>query len=514
MRLPPKPSGINDPHRLIAELQRRDFCSFLIGCYPKLRGGADLKPNWHLDAIAHQLDRVESGDCQRLLILMPPRHLKSITISVAWVAWRLGCDPRLNFVCVSYSQPLSSKLARDCRALMQTQWYRHLFPKTIIRRDRSAAHDFETTLGGGRLATSVGGTLTGRGGDIIIVDDPINPLEANSDTLRDAANDWFASTLSSRLNDKTTGAIILVMQRLHQYDPAGMLIERGGWDQLTLPAIATEDADIPLTRGRVHHRKTGDVLHPAHEPLEELEKTKKMQGSIYFLPQYQQAPVPASGNVIMAGWLKSYERIDPHAAGRIVQSWDTASKDGALNDWSVGITARVDRGEVHILDVFRAKLNFPELKRAVIAQARLYHVSALLIEDQASGQQLIQTLRVEQPGGIPFPIARKPTGDKLSRLLGVSGQIEGGQLLLPANAPWLAEFKSELLSFPSGRNDDQVDALTQLMHWVLRNDEGSLFEDWYLKPECFDLDAPDEVGGSVYDDLYDCCGDDDLISLW
>jgi hypothetical protein len=170
------------------ELTRRDFVSFLIRAYPHLSGGADLIPNWHLDAIAYQLERVRLGDCRRLLVTLPPRNLKSIMISVAWVAWCLGRDPSLNFVCVSYSNELSGKHARDCRALVQSTWYRRLFPRTVITASRSAAYDFETTLGGGRLATSIGGTLTGRGGDIIIIDDPLKPEEAMSDTTRDGTN--------------------------------------------------------------------------------------------------------------------------------------------------------------------------------------------------------------------------------------------------------------------------------------------------------------------------------------
>lgn len=478
--------AISDKRAFLRELQRRDFGSFLIGAFPKIRGGADLVPNWHLDAIAYELERIRAGDNRRLLVTLPPRNLKSITISVAWVAWMLGVDPRFNFVCVSYAIELAAKHARDCRAIMQTSWYRQLFPGTVIAAARSAVHDFETTKGGGRLATSVGGTLTGRGGDIIIIDDPINPKEASSQVQRDGVNDWFGSTLASRLNDKTKGAIITVMQRLHQFDLAGMLIETRDWKELSLPAIAREDQTIPLTRGRVYHRRTGDVLHPANEPLEALMVTKRLQGSHYFEAQYQQNPIPAEGNIVKAAWLRSYDRLDASAPGRIVQSWDTASEDGALNDWSVGITARVHRGYVTILNVYRAKLDFPSLKNDVIRLAREHRTSALLIEKAASGLQLIQTLRHEKPAQVPAPIACKPEGDKVSRMMGVSGQIEGGQLLLPQEAPWLATFKAELLAFPNGRHDDQADALTQLMNWAMADRSLSDIEN--AGPEIFHFD--------------------------
>lgn len=461
---------IDNPELLLRELMRRDFRAFLRKAFPAIRGGDAISWNWHLDAIAHELDRIDRGKSQRLLVTLPPRNLKSIMISVAWVAWMLGRDPRRNFVCVSYSNELSGKLARDCLAIMQSGWYRELFPRTILSPKRSASCDFETTRGGGRLATSITGTLTGRGGDILIIDDPIKPDEAWSDTTREAVNNWFRSTLTSRLNDKASGAIITVMQRLHEHDLAGMLLETPGWRELRLSAIAAEDEIIALLRGKVHRRKAGDVLHPERESLAVLEAQKLAMGSLAFEAQYQQNPLPAVGNMVKAEWLRIYTAIDlAERPGHIVQSWDTASKDGVHNDWSVCITASVHRSEVRILDIFRRKLAFPDLKRHAIRLAQKYHPRTLLIEDAASGQQLLQVLRNEQPRGIPLPIPCRPELDKVSRMAGSSGQIEGGQLRLPQEALWLADFKAELLGFPNARYDDQADALTQLLNWVLRH---------------------------------------------
>jgi predicted phage terminase large subunit-like protein len=485
---------VSDPHALLDELMRRNFVSFLLRAFPHVRGGADLLPNWHLDAIAYQLQRVRLGQCRRLLVTLPPRSLKSLMISVAWVAWCLGQDPKLNFVCVSYSNELSGKHARDCRAIMQAAWYRRLFPRTLITTARSAAYDFETTAGGGRLATSIGGTLTGRGGDIIIIDDPLKPEEAMSDTTRNSVNEWFHSTLASRLNDKKRGSILTVMQRLHQFDLAGMLLESGEWDELSIPAIATEDASIPLTRGRTYHRPAGQGLHAAREPIEELLRIKKSIGSVLFAAQYQQQPVPAEGNMIRSQWLRACDTAQARAegGGQVVQSWDTASKEGLLNDWSVCITAFMRRQEVFVLDVWRRKVQFPALRKAAIANAREYRANVLLIEDQASGTQLLQSLRNEQPNGVPFPIARKPEADKKTRLAGVSAMIEAGRLLLPHEALWLGEFKHELLAFPSSRHDDQVDALSQLLTWVdrqQRHDSVSI-----AAPIIFSIDGGSDAG--------------------
>lgn len=464
-------TGLDDPRAFLDELARRDFTAFLVRVFPHLNGGARLKTNWHIDALAYQLERIAAGKCRRLIVNLPPRNLKSIAISVAFVAWCLGHDPTRNFVCVSYSNDLAAKHARDCRAIMQSDWYLRMFPATRLS-SRTASTDFETTAGGGRLATSITGTLTGRGGDIIIIDDPIKPDEAMSDTVREGVNGWFTSTLDSRLDNKSSGAILIVMQRLHPFDLSGVQAETGQWDVLSLPAIAIEDVNIPLTRGRTYHRRTGEALHEGRETLADLQRVKASIGSLVFAAQYQQQPVPLEGNMVRANWLQRYS-VEPTKAskgGQIVQSWDTATEEGISNDFSVGVTALVTpRREVFVLDVFRRRMEFPVLKRRVIERAKAYHADVLLVEKKASGHQLLQQLRHEAPPGVAIPIARKPEGDKKSRLAGVSAMIEAGQLYLPQDAPWLADFLSELIAFPAVRHDDQVDALAQLLNWVGQN---------------------------------------------
>lgn len=445
---------------------RTDFPSFLAKCFETVSGGAMLSPNWHHQAIAWELARIEQGEETRLIVTMPPRYLKSITISVAWVAWMLGHHPEKRFVCVSYAADLSLKHARDCRAILQSDWYLRLFPKTRIAKGRAAEMDFSTTAGGGRLSTSVGGTLTGRGGDIIVIDDPIKPDEAASETARKTVKDWYANTLVSRLNNKSEGAIVLVMQRVHEDDLTGHLLEAGGWQHLSLPAIAEQAEEIPIGEGRVQHREIGEALHPEREPLVQLEHQKAQMGSAVFSAQYQQAPIPTEGALFKRAWLRHYDRAPERTPGdQIVQSWDTASKDGAFSDWSVCVTALLRKNEYTILDVLRRKLDFPALRRTVISHAEQHKTDVLLIEDAASGQQLIQQLKHDAPPGVPRPIAIKPEGDKISRASGVSAKIEAGGLLLPKDAPWLDLFERELLGFPNARHDDQVDALTQLLSW-------------------------------------------------
>ncbi|MDP5220406.1 phage terminase large subunit [Ruegeria sp. 2205SS24-7] len=449
---------------------RQKFPSFLKKAFPTVSGGEQFVENWHHNAIGHQLHRVADGENRRLIVTMPPRYLKSITISVAWVAWMLGRDPSLKFVCVSYSGDLAQKHASDCRAIMQTEWYRRIFPNTRLKRGGNSEMDFRTTKGGGRLSTSVGGTLTGRGGDIIIIDDPIKPEDAMSDTTRNRVINWFANTLMSRLNDKAKGSILLVMQRLHEEDLAGHLLGTEGWEHLCLPAIAEDDERVALRKGETHERRRGEALHQERESVADLEYLRSIMGTALFSAQYQQSPVPVEGLHVRKAWFRRYSNLPDREIGdRIVQSWDTASKDGVFSDYSVCVTALLRKRDVYILDVYREKLKFPDLRRKVIKLARRWNINALLIEDAASGQQLIQVLRENLPRGLSRPIARKPQGDKQTRFSAQSHRIEAGELWLPEEALWLAEFERELLGFPNLKHDDQVDALTQLLGWSRPN---------------------------------------------
>lgn len=444
---------------------REDYLAFLQKVFHELCPGDEFRYGWHLGAIAWQLERISAGDERRLIITMPPRHLKSIAVSIAWVAYHLGSHPQTRFICLSYNTELAAKFSRDCRQVMESDWYRSLFPNTVLCR--ATEMELETTAGGGRLATSVGGTLTGRGADIIIIDDPMKADAATSQAERKAVLDWTTSTLFSRLNNKQAGAIIVVMQRLHEDDLAGHLLASAGWEHLNLPAIAEAEQLVPVEPGRVHRRQQGDALHPEREPIETLTQIRRELGSYVFSAQYQQAPVPAGGTLIQRSWLR-HQQTPPlkRSGAQVVQSWDTASKDGALNDYSVCVTALVDANDIYVLDVFRRQLNFPDLLRQVQLQAERHSADVLLVEDAASGQQLIQMLLNSPIRGLPRPIARKPENDKVTRMSAGCALIEAGGLVLPVDAPWLDDFERELLGFPNGKNDDQVDALSQLISWV------------------------------------------------
>ena len=452
----------------VAALARLDFGFFLRRGFAELGGEGAYSHNWHIDAVIHQLDFVRAGENRHLLVTMPPRHLKSRIISIAWVAWMLGHYPALSFLCVSYGQELSDDYARDCLKIMQSDWYRRAFPNTVIKR--SAVSDIRTTAGGRRMATSVDGATTGFGADFIIVDDPMKGQDATSQGARDKVIRWFDQTLSQRLNNALYGSIIVVMQRLHEGDLVGLLKEREGWRELCLPAIAIQDEDIPLTRGRIYRRREGRALHPARLPESELLR-RKAANPYVFAGQFQQDPVPAHGNIIEAAWLQRYDLASlDFRQGQIVMSLDTASKDNPFNDYSVCLTALVVGKSIYVIDVFRARLKFVALKEKVIELARLHGAKVLLIEDASSGMALNQSLDADQPAGVPSAIARRPEGDKVARVMNVSAMIMAGRLFLPDNAHWLADFTGELLGFPSSRHDDQVDALSQLLIWVQERD--------------------------------------------
>jgi len=454
---------------MLSALLRKDLTAFIEKVFHTVNPGAAFLPNWHIEALSHALQEHGAGTGGRAIVTMPPRALKSICASVAYPAWMLGHDPGLKFICVSYSSELARELSSQFRMVVNSGWYRELFPNT--RESRDTSEEWTTTRGGGRLATSVKGTIRGRGADVIIIDDPLKGGDDNSETERQHVINWYGTTLSSRLNNKQTGSIMLVMQRLHEDDLAGHLMSGGGWHVLDLPAIADEDQHVPLGNGNFHTFSKGDLLHPELLPQKVLDQARADMGSRAFSAQYLQRPVPAEGNIVRRAWLdrRRYEAAPQMQPGRqVVQSWDLASTISEASDYSVGLTFIVEKQDYYLIDVFRQKMEYPALKRRIIEHARLYGANTLLIEDAGPGQHMLQELRTEQPLGVPRPIGIKPDTDKTTRMEAAASRIEAGQLLLPREAPWLAEFEHELLAFPQGRRDDQVDALSQFLNWTVR----------------------------------------------
>jgi predicted phage terminase large subunit-like protein len=437
-----------------------DFRAFVEYVFGLLRPGTLFKPNWHIDAMAHKVSQVASGEVKRLVITVPPRHLKSIIASVALPAWYLGHNPSERVVCVSYSAELAKTHANDFRRVVTDPRYQAVFPKMRLARETDS--EIHTTLRGRRYATSIQGTLTGKGGNLFIIDDPLKPSDALSDVSRQRVIDWFGSTLSTRPDDKQTARIMVVMQRIHVDDLVGhLLYSDAGYEVLSLPAVAQSTTTYDLGYGRTHTREQGDLLHPAHEPAEVLRDIKKNMGSMLFSAQYQQAPEPAGGKIIKRKMLRYYSAVERRAADRIVLSWDIALSEKEAADYSACVVL-LNRGDLYyVLEIIRGKFPFDKLKDKIIEVYERYGKTAsLVIEDGGISYGLIQSLREKHINIVDY----KPKGDKQERLISQIDLFMGGSVLLPKEAPWLEEFVHELLSFP-GRHDDQVDALSQGLAW-------------------------------------------------
>jgi predicted phage terminase large subunit-like protein len=464
------------PLHLLHATLRQDFGSFIIKCITTTNPGIEYLHNWHVDIIADRLNMACRGEIPRLLINMPPRYLKSVCVNVAWPAWILGHTPTARILSASYSQILSTKHSLDCRLILNSSWYRQLFPDTQIAGDQNEKNKFMTTKRGFRFATSVGGTATGEGGDFLIVDDPHNPLQAASETKRMQAIEWFDQTFSSRLDNKKKGVIVVVMQRLHPYDLSGHILEKLGnhWEHLHIPAISESPCtyyyfsskQTPLTI--IHHRNAGDILHPAREGTLELTRTKEELGSHAFAAQYQQSPILQEGGMVEARWFKRHRLLDidpvtSEKTEQIVQSWDAAVKAGRHNDYSVCTTWLSRNDGFYLLDVWYKRVEYPELKHAVINLADKWEPHAILIEDKASGQSLLQDIRRETTKPL-IPIV--PKQDKISRFSAVTALFEAGKVFLPNKASWLIDYETQLLHFPNVAHDDIVDSTSQALSWM------------------------------------------------
>jgi len=440
--------------------------------------------NWHVEVMTAKLAAVYRGEIRRLIVNLPPRYLKSLLGSVAFPAWCLGRRPGTQIICASYAQDFADKLARDCRRIIMCDWFERAFP-TRLSAQRQAVGEFETTQQGCRLATSVGGVLTGRGADLIIIDDPLKPEEALSQAQRQAANDWFDHTLYSRLNDKRNGKIVVIMHRLHEDDLVGHVLAQEDWDVVRFPAIAEEDEtwEVETLWGpRFFTRRRGEALHPEREPPEMLEQIRRTIGEYNFAGQYQQAPAPQGGGMVKAAWFRNYAPNErPDKFDRVVQSWDTANKASELSDFSVCTSWGIKGKDLYLLHVLRKRMEYPELKRTVREQCQAFAPSVVLIEDKASGTQLIQE-------GLHAVTRYQPQSEKVMRMHAQTAMIENGFVHLPKEAAWLAEYLHELTAFPRGRHDDQVDSTAQMLDWFKQAGSGPSSNGgiWHLYKEQYE----------------------------
>ena len=451
----------NHIYPALIEACRRDFYCFAMLCMAELNGDEALLHNFHLEALAFQLVGVLEGRCRRLIINLPPRYAKSIFVSIALPAYILGRDPTRRVFVISHSMDLAVKLSNDFRRIISSAWYKAIFPHTQPSRMKNTENEIQTTKGGFRLAASLGGSLTGRGAHYLIFDDPLNAADAFSDIKRERVNELVRSTFT-RLDDKANGAIFIAMQRLHADDPCGSLLRvpNHNWRLFSLAAIAEQDERIQVGEGSFHQRLAGEALHPERESLAVLQDLKSQVGSVRFAADYQQRPLPPDGLIFKRDRIQWYDAPPVRTSSSVVvQSWDTAIKSGGKNDYSACVTVMRHENKFYILDVTRDRLDFPDLVPLAKSLAEKHKPDRIVIEESGVGNLLAKELeRARLP-----TLVKRPQADKVTRMQAQLLKFEQHQVVLPRQAIWLADFLEELLSVPSAKHDDQVDALCQAL---------------------------------------------------
>lgn len=445
---------------------------FVTQAWPVLEPVTPLVWNWHLDLLCEYLVQARQRDITRLIINVPPRTMKSTLVTVCWPVWWWVTEPATRFMMVSYADELAVDHSVFRRNLIQSEWFQERWnDKFKLAKDQNLKTQYENSQRGRMMATSIFGSATGKGGDVLIVDDPQNPKKAFSDVEREIVNKNFDATFRTRLNDPSKGVIVIVMQRLHERDLTGHLLakEPRAWKQVSLPAIAEQRQVVRFPFGRKRVRKPGDLLWKERLPQPVLDQLKVAMGSWAFAGQYQQSPAPLEGGTVKYDWLKFYREL-PARFDHVLQSWDCSFKESKDSDYVVGQvwgraatqSAAGRSAQYYLLDQVRGRMDFVGTKNAIRAMSAKYPQAVTkLVEDKANGPAVISALKAEVDG----LIAVNPEGGKESRMNSVSALFEAGNVFLPeaARAPWIHDYMHELCTFPKAAHDDQVDATSQAL---------------------------------------------------
>ena len=466
-----RPNLLNEIEQERAERRLREFVR---QAWHVVEPATAFVPGWHLDAICEHLEAVTAGQILRLLICMPPRHMKSLGVCVFWLCWEWIRHPERRWLFASYAAALAIRDSVKCRRLMESPWYRSRWgDRFVLTSDQNEKSRFENDKTGCRIALGVGGAATGEGGDRVVVDDPHNIREAESDTIRQGTLDWWDQVMSTRLNDPKRGAMVIVMQRVHENDLAGHVLQQGGYEELKLPAEYEGSQQVTSIGWRDPRREPGELLWPQRFGQEEVEALKRTMGSYAAAGQLQQRPSPAEGGILKRHWWKFY-REAPRQFSEIIQSWDCTFKDTRTSDFVVGQVWGRKGADKYLLDQVRDRMDCPATIQAVKRLSEKWsQAKTKLVEDKANGPAVIATLKHEIAG----LIAVNPAGGKEVRAHAVSPQIEAGNVYLPDPmiAPWVGGFIDECAAFPNGAYDDQVDAMTQALVWLGSHAHSGLF---------------------------------------
>ncbi len=484
-----------DRRRISAELTARaekSLSVFIRQAWHVLEPATDFVPGWHLDAIAEHLEGVTRGQIRNLLVNLPPRHCKSLSICVFWPVWEWIAHPHRRWLFSAYALSLSVRDSLKCRRLIQSPWFQHRWQDRFqIRKDQHAKGRFENDCGGHRIATSVGGAATGEGGDRVIVDDPHRINQRESNAAREAALIWWDQTMSTRLNDPRTGARVIVMQRLHEADLSGHVLKQGGYEHLLLPAEFESDRRCVTSIGWTDPRASdGELLWPARVGPAQIADTKLRLGPEGYCGQFQQRPTPAGGGRFRSEWFRYYRKV---AANEIVISYELCMPEGktrrvaadACRRFAVMDPAGAEAGgdsrpcytviqvwdvtpenELVLVHQFRGQVQTPTAAETAIRLFKEFHVDFIAVEKDGIGLGIVQTLK--RSGVTVKPI--KARGSKAARSETAEIRMANGQIYFPREAAFLFALEQELLLFPRGQYADQVDALAYAAMEVQRMD--------------------------------------------
>jgi predicted phage terminase large subunit-like protein len=457
--------------RLVCE---RSLSDYMREAWPILNPATPFLSNWHTDLIAEYLLACTLGQIHRLIINVPPKSSKSTLVSVMWPTWAWGPlnQPGTRWMFASYSELVSTRDSLARRTLLTSQWFlNHWGSRVKLIADQNQKTIFQNTARGHMLATTMGGQGTGLGGQVLVLDDPHDTEKIISEKERQRALHNFDHKLYTRLDDRKAGVIVLVMQRLHPKDLTGHLLEGAGgerWERLCIPmeAPARKVYIFPLSK-RQHVREEGELLNPAREGPAEIEEHKERLGSLGYAGQFQQRPVPEGGAIFKSSYFKLWPEdkdrdIEPPRVIRTVHSWDCAIKDNETNSYSV-CTVWLELDDRFLLRyVWRKRVEFPEMLRAMHELASQFPPDAILVEDKASGQSAIQELRRSTLSVIAVSVDT----DKTARARAAAPTAEAGKIWIMRDAPWARLYLDELCNFPKSEFTDQVDSTTQFINYA------------------------------------------------
>lgn len=467
-------AALNDPHGLDKELASRKLRHFIPQAWHVVEPNNEFKPNWHIDAICDHLQAVYDGEIRNLLVNVPPRAMKSLTISVFWPVWCWINNPGIQFLFSSYAHTLATRDAVKSRRIIQSPWFRQRWgDKFKLQGDQNAKQRYENNEGGHRIATSVGGSVTGDGGDFVVVDDPHNIVEVESDVIREGAILWWDEVMSTRLNNPETGGRIIIMQRSHQYDLAGHVLEKGGYEHLMLPMEFESSRRCATGIGFVDPRtKEDELLYPNRVGRETLNEMKVALGSYGYAGQMQQRPTAREGNMFRIDELNIIKSVQEKNVKKRWRAWDKAATDGG-GKFTVGLRmgkyrkarpngtydekGKERKSKYFIDDVVRGQWSTGKREQKIQTTATADGKKVWIVVEQEPGSGGKSDAEATERSLINRHVElERPTGDKVARADPFSVCVENGEVDI-LDTDWTPVLIDELKHFPQSKFKDQVD---------------------------------------------------------